>query len=70
MRTVRDHAALGDALDAAVVVDKVNARPVEGRQVVVVEARPLAELVVPRLEPLGRCRVLHYEVRARPHLTA
>ena len=39
-------------------VDQVHVRPVERRQVLVVEARPLAELAVPRLQLLGRRRVL------------
>ena len=43
---------LGDAL--AVGVDQVDVRAVERRQVVVVEARPLAHEHVPRLQRVGR----------------
>ena len=55
--TPGDHdAGLGDALDAlAVGVDEVRAGLVVGLQVLVVEARPLAQLAVPRLEVLRRC---------------
>ena len=49
-------ADLGDAL--AVGVDEVDVGPVERRQVLVVEARPLAHEHVPGLERLGRRRVL------------
>src|SRR3712207_6014586 len=55
----RHHGRLGYALDAlAVGVDEVRAGLVEGLQVLVVEARPLAQLAVPRLEVGGRLRVL------------
>ena len=48
------HAGLVDALDAlAVGVDEVRARLVVRLQVLVVEARPLAELAVPGLQRLG-----------------
>ena len=42
------------AFDAfALGVDQLDVRPVEGRQVLVVEGRALAQLAVPRLERLG-----------------
>ena len=48
------HAGLVDALDAlAVGVDEVGARLVVGLEVLVVEARALAQLAVPGLERLG-----------------
>ena len=51
---VGPHAGLVDALDAlAVGVDQVRVRLVVGVEVLVVEARPLAQLAVPRLERLG-----------------
>ena len=50
---------LGDALDAAAErIDQGDVRAVEGRQIVVVEGRTLAELPVPRLERLGRLGVV------------
>ena len=56
---VEDRAVLADLGDAlAVRVDEVDVRTVERRQVVVVEARPLAHEHVPRLERVGRGRVL------------
>src|SRR3546814_14979379 len=52
-------APLGDPLHTlAVGVDEVRAGLVERLQVLVVEARSLAELAVPGLEPLRRGRVL------------
>ena len=55
-----DDSVLGDALDAlAGRVDQMNVRPVEGLQILIVEARPLAELVVPGLQRVGRHLVLH-----------
>ena len=63
------HAGLGDALHAlAVGVDEVGAGLVERLQVLVVEAGPLAELPVPRLEALGRVRVLDDRVDPGPDL--
>ena len=51
---VRDDAVLGDALDAlAVRVDERDVRAVEGVEVLVVEAGPLAELAVVGLQRLG-----------------
>ena len=51
-------AGLVDALDAlAVGVDQVGAGLVVGLEVLVVEARALAQLAVPGLERLGRLRV-------------
>ena len=51
-------AGLVDAFDAlAVGVDEVGARLVVRLEVLVVEARPLAELAVPRLERVRRLRV-------------
>ncbi len=53
------HAGLVDPLDTlAVGVDEVGARVVERLEVLVVEARPLAELAVPGLERLGGGRVV------------
>ena len=56
---VRDDAGLGDPLDALTVagVDQLDVRPVEGRQIVVVEGRPLAELAIPGLQRLGGGRI-------------
>jgi len=66
---VDDDAALGDALHAPPVrVDERDVRTVERLQVVVVEARPLAELAVPRLERVGGRGVLHDRVDARADL--
>ena len=57
---VGPHASLVDALHApALGVHQRHVGPVERGQVVVVEARPLAELAVPRLQRLGHHRVLH-----------
>ena len=51
---VGHHALLGDLLDAlAIGIDQRHILPVEGRQVVVVEAGPFAELAVPGLECFG-----------------
>src|ERR1700759_1922244 len=56
----RDHAGLGDPLDPlAVRVDQVGVRVVEGLQVLVVEARPLAQLAVPGLELARDGRIPH-----------
>ena len=61
--TVDDHGVLGDPLDAlAVGVHQLDRRPVEGLQVFVVEAGPLAELAVPGLQGLGRGRVLDHRL--------
>ena len=38
-------------------MDKFHIGPVERRQVIVVEAGPLAELAIPRLQRIGRFRV-------------
>src|SRR5262249_28914184 len=47
-------AALADALDApAAGVDQRDVGAIEGREVLVVEAGPFAELAVPRLQRLG-----------------
>jgi len=56
LRAGHDHAGRRDALDAlAVAVDQMDARQVEGLQVGIVEAGPLAELTVPGLQvPRGR----------------
>ena len=62
---VGDDGVFGDALDAAAFgIDQRHVRPVEGRQVVVVEAGALAELVVPGLERLGGPLVLDHRVNA------
>ena len=51
---VRHDAVLGEALDPlAVGVDERDVRPVVGVEVLVVEARALAELPVVRLERFG-----------------
>ena len=64
LHAVRDHALLGDALDAlALRVDQRDVRAVEGVEILVVEARPLAELAVVGLQRLGGVRVLR---RSRP----
>ena len=65
----RDHdAILGDALDAlAGRVDQVNILPVEGLQILIVEARPLAELVVPGFQRIRRRLVLDDFVHARAY---
>ena len=53
-------APLGDTLDApAVGIDQGHVRPVEGRQVFVMEAGPFAELPVPGLERLSGVRVVN-----------
>src|SRR6201989_1233807 len=52
----------------AVRVDQVGVRVVEGLQVLVVEAGPLAQLAVPRLELARRVRVPHYRVGAATDL--
>src|SRR5215469_11959454 len=55
-----DHAGLGDPLYAlAVRVDQVGVRVVEGLQVLVVEAGPLAQLAVPGLELARGIRIPH-----------
>ena len=55
-----DHRSLlGDALDPARAVDQGDVGAVEGRQVLVVEARALAQVAVVRLEDLGRGRIGH-----------
>ncbi len=52
--TANHNAVLRDTLDPlAVGVDQCHVRPVEARQVFIVEARPLTELPVPRLEGFG-----------------
>ena len=62
---VDDDAPLGDPLDAAPLrVDEVHVGPVERVEVLVVEARTLAERLVPRLQRLGRRRVLDDRVDA------
>src|SRR5581483_2285562 len=61
---VRHDAALGDPLDAAAIgIHQRHVRAVEGRQVFVVEAGPLAELAVVWLQRLGRLRVSHDRLR-------
>ena len=67
-----DHdALLGDPLDAlAVGVDQVRAGLVEGLQVFVVEAGPLAELAVPGLQLLGRLAVLRRWRRTRARISS
>ena len=56
-----------DALDAAVVarVDQRDVRPIERRQIVVVERRPFAELPIPRLQFFRDVGILHGVVDAR-----
>ena len=57
--TPADDAGLGDALDAlAVGVHQVGVRLVVGVEVLVVEARALAQLAVPGLELLGRVPIV------------
>ncbi len=59
LATVRDDTRLRDALDAAALgVDERDVGPIEGRQILVVEAGALAELAVVGLEGLGGHRVL------------
>ena len=54
-----DDSVLGDLVDSVPVgVDQVDVRAVERRQVLVVEAHPLAVLAVPRLEPSGGLGIL------------
>ena len=61
--TVDHDAAFGDAVHAeAVGVDQSHVGAVERCQVVVVEARPLAEVAVPRFERLGGVRIGHDRV--------
>ena len=51
-------AVFPDALDAfALGVHQMNVRAVEGRQILIMKARPLAELVVPGLQGLRRLAV-------------
>ena len=51
-RPGHDHPGRGDPRDPlAVRVDQVGVRVVEGLQVLVVEAGPLAQLAVPGLQP-------------------
>ncbi len=62
-RRWRRRRVLGDPLDAlAVGVDQRDVRPVEGVEIFVVEAGPLAELVVLGLQRLGGGRVLDHAV--------
>ena len=57
VNAVDPHAGLVDAFDtAAVGVDEVGTGLVERLEVFVVEARPLAQLAVPRLQRLGGLR--------------
>ena len=64
-----DDAGRVDALDApSVGVDQVDVRPVVRVEVLVVEARPLAELAVPRLERVGGARVADDGVDSGPDL--
>src|ERR1700735_1037683 len=49
-------------------VDQRDVRPVEGRQIVVIESRALAELAVPRLQRLRGALVLDELVDARADL--
>ncbi len=64
-----DDALFGDAIHAlAVGVEELRAGLVECLQVLVVEARPLAELAVPGLEALGGGGVSHDLVDARADL--
>ena len=66
---VDDHAVHGDLLDSpAVGVDEGDVGTVERLQVLVVEAGPLAEVAVPRLERLGGGRIGHDRIDARPDL--
>ena len=59
----------GDPLDAlAIGVDQPGARLVVRLQVLVVEARPLAQLPVPGLERLRGLRILDDRVDARTDL--
>ena len=60
---VDDHTLRCNALDAlAAGIHQRDALAVEGVQVVVVEARPLAELLVVGLEGLGRLRILQHTI--------
>ena len=56
---VDDRALLGDPLDPGGAVDERDVGIVEGRQVLVVEARALAQVPVVRLQDLGRGRIGH-----------
>jgi len=60
---VDDHTLRCNALDAlAAGIHQRDALAVEGVQVVVVEARPLADLLVVGLEGLGRLRILQHTI--------
>ena len=62
---VGDHALLRDALHAlALRIHQRDVGVVEGDQVVVMEARPLAELAIPRLQRVRGGRVFHQTVHA------
>ena len=64
-----DQAAFGDAVDTLPVgVDELDVGPVERREVLVVEGRPLAEHLVIGLELLGDLRVFHQVVDPRADL--
>ncbi|MEZ4333183.1 MAG: hypothetical protein R3F35_15590 [Myxococcota bacterium] len=62
-----DDGLLRDRVDAAAVgIDQRHVRSIEGLEVGVVEARSLAELAIPGLERLGRLRIAHDPIDARP----
>src|SRR5579872_868838 len=60
---------LGNAIDASPAgIDQGDVRPIERRQVFVVESRALAKQTIPGLQGLGGFLVLYHRIHTRPNL--